>query len=174
VLYVGRLEPRKGVEHLIEAMRIVSAGQGCVRLVIAGDGPDRGSLAAQVRDARIDAQFAGRISDDQLTAYYQHADVVCAPAVGGESFGIVLLEAMAAGRPVVATTIDGYRELAGSIARLVPPGDPAALANALNVLLADDALRRDLGERGRAFAVGYNWTVIARQLEAIYYDVLNG
>ena len=173
VLYVGRLEPRKGVEHLVDAMQRVRARGIRARLVVAGDGPGRDALALRVRGAGVDARFVGRVSDQELPAYYQHADVVCSPAVGGESFGLVLVEAMAAGRPVVATSIDGYRDLAGEVARLVPPADPDALAGALAQLLCDGDLRRDLGARGRSFASAYDWPVVARRLEAIYYDVLS-
>lgn len=175
VLYVGRLEPRKGVEYLVDAMPRVAAAGIHARLVIAGDGPERDALAARARGAGVDACFAGRVSDGHLTALYQHADLVCSPAVGGESFGIVLLEALAAGRPVVATDIDGYRELAGggSGVRLAAPADADALARALTCLLRDAALRERLGETGRAFAARFGWSAIAHRLEAIYYDVLS-
>ena len=130
VLFVGRLEPRKGVDRLIRAMTIVQAHTPDARLVIVGDGPDRGALEALAREAGIGATFAGRVPDGLLPAYYRAADIVCSPALGDESFGIVLLEAMAAERPIVATRIDGYAELlaqAGS-ARLVAVDDAAALA----------------------------------------------
>lgn len=175
VLYVGRLEPRKGVEYLVDAMPRVAAAGVPARLVVAGEGPLRDALVTRARDAGVDARFIGRVDDDRLTALYQHADIVCSPAVGGESFGIVLLEAMAAGRPVVATDIDGYRELAGdgSGARLVPPSDAGALASELTCLLRDAALRRQVGDTGRTFAARFDWSAIAHRLEAIYYDVLN-
>jgi phosphatidyl-myo-inositol alpha-mannosyltransferase len=175
ILYVGRLEPRKGVEHLIDAMAIVSAALRGVRLTIVGDGPDRDALAARARNAHVDAYFAGAVIDDHLPAYYRAADVVCSPAIGGESFGIVLLEAMAAGRPVVATAIDGYVELLGGdghLAHLMPPGDPAALARELIALLGDAPLRTRLGAEGARFAAGFDWNVVARQLESIYFDAL--
>src|SRR5581483_10284682 len=175
VLYVGRLEPRKGVEHLIDACAIAQTSIAPPRLVIIGDGPDRGALEARARDVRIHAVFAGAVTDEELITHYQRADVVCSPAIGGESFGIVLLEAMAAGRPVVATDIDGYVELVGGEsngARLVPPADPRALARELVAVLSDAPLRQRLGARGAAFAAKFDWSVIAPQLESIYYDVL--
>jgi phosphatidylinositol alpha-mannosyltransferase len=174
VLFVGRLEPRKGVDRLIRAMPIVQQRAPGVRLVIVGDGPDRAALEATARDAGVDVTFTGRISDDILPAYYQAAEVVCSPALGGESFGIVLLEAMAAERPIVATRIEGYMELlsgSGS-ARLVDVDDSVALADEIALLLAAPELRRALGARGAAFVQDYDWATIARRLESIYLTLV--
>ena len=176
VLYVGLLEPRKGVGHLIDAMALVKRDIPRVRLVIVGNGPERDALGKRALAAGLDARFAGPVSDDHLPAYYQAADVVCAPALEGESFGIVLLEAMAAGRPVVASGIDGYVGLVGHAdcgARIVPPGDASALAREITTLLADAGLRRRLGAKGPAFAAGFDWEAVAKELQAIYYDVLS-
>jgi phosphatidylinositol alpha-mannosyltransferase len=176
VLFVGRLEPRKGVDRLIRAMSLVQAHASDARLVIVGDGPDRASLEATARDAGVEVTFAGRVSDDELPAYYRAAEIVCSPALGDESFGIVLLEAMAAGRPIVATRIEGYAELltgSGS-ARLVDVDDPPALAREIISLLADPELRRSLGARGAVFVRDYDWAAIARRLESIYLTVTGG
>jgi phosphatidylinositol alpha-mannosyltransferase len=172
VLFVGRLEPRKGVDCLVRAMAIVQPRVPSAWLVIVGDGPDRRAIEAAARDAGIRIAFAGRVDDDQLPSYYRAADVVCSPALGGESFGIVLLEAMAAGRPIVATRIEGYAELlAGAGAsRLVDPGEPAPLADAIATLLGDADLCRSLGSRGSEFARNYDWGAIAQRLESIYVD----
>ena len=170
ILYVGRLEPRKGVDRLIQAITIVRQHAQDTRLVIVGEGPDRARLETAAREAGIDARFTGRVSDDALPAYYLAADVVCSPALGDESFGIVLLEAMAAGRPIVATRIEGYEELlagAGS-ARLVDADDAAALAREITLLLDSPELRRTLGARGAAFARAYDWSTVAQRLESIY------
>jgi len=175
VVYVGRLEPRKGVEHLVDAIAIAQHRIAALRLVVVGDGPDRAALEARARAAHVDARFLGAVDDDELVACYRNADVVCSPATSGESFGIVLLEAMAAGRPVVATAIDGYVELAGadtSGARLVRPGDAPALARELIALLSDAAARERLGAQGAAFARRFDWAAIARRLESIYFDAL--
>src|SRR5262249_4254656 len=106
VVFVGRLEPRKGVEHLVEAMRRPGAGRPAARLMVVGDGPARRALEGAARAAGIDACFVGRVADRALPAYFQWADLVCSPATGGESFGIVLLEALACETPIVATRID--------------------------------------------------------------------
>ena len=170
VLYVGRLEPRKGVDRLITAMAAVQPRVPGVRLVIVGHGPDRVALEAQARALNVDALFAGRVSDADLPGCYQAADLVCSPALGDESFGIVLLEAMAAGRPIVATSIAGYAELLGDAgsARLAEVNDPASLAREITAVLEDSGLARQLGERGSIAARQYDWAIVAKRLDEIY------
>ena len=170
VLVVGRLEPRKGIEHLIRAMARGGRVARDARLVVVGDGPERAPLEALARAEGADVVFGGRVSDDDLPAWYQASDIVCSPAVGDESFGIVLLEAMACARPIVASRIDGYSALVDGTgcARLVTPGDSAALAGALSELLDNPEARRTLGARGRQAAQGYDWSTIAERLERIY------
>jgi len=170
VLYVGRIEPRKGVDRLVQAMPAVQERVAGVRLVIVGDGPDRDAVAALARALRVDVVFGGRVADADLAGYYQSADLVCSPALADESFGLTLLEAMAAGRPIVASNIAGYAELlapAGS-ARLTPAGDAAALAREICAVLTNDLLARTLGGRGSTVAKSYDWTAIAKRLEGIY------
>ncbi len=170
VLFVGRLEPRKGVDVLIRAMAAVQIGQPRARLVVVGDGPDRRALEALASSEQVDVDFTGYVPDDDVPAYLQACDVLCAPSTGGESFGIVLLEALACGTPIVASRIDGYTDLIGGAGcgPLVPPKDPEALAAALTSLLADRAHRVELGGRGRTVAQQYDWSAIARLLEGIY------
>jgi phosphatidylinositol alpha-mannosyltransferase len=170
VLYVGRLEPRKGVEHLIRAMAAVQRAVPDAALVVVGDGQERAPLTALARDQGAIVHFVGRASDEELPAYFQSADIVCSPAMGGESFGIVLLEAMACGTPLVASRIDGYEALVGTsgCAHLVAPGDAAALARGLVGLLQSPDQRRTLGERGAMAARAYDWAAIAERLEGIY------
>jgi len=175
VLYVGRLEPRKGVDRLIRAMSIVQTRIPEARLAIVGDGPDRPALEAMARENGAPVFFAGRVSDAALPAFYRAAEVVCSPALGDESFGIVLLEAMAAERPIVATRIEGYAEIldkAGS-ARLVDVDDAEALAREIGRLLGDPEARRLLGARGAAFVRRYDWSVIAERLESLYLGLLS-
>jgi phosphatidyl-myo-inositol alpha-mannosyltransferase len=170
VLYVGRIEPRKGVDRLVRAMASVQRRHAGVQLVIVGDGPDRGAVESLARGIGVTAIFAGRIADGDLPGYYQSADIVCSPALADESFGVVLLEAMAAGRPIVASDIAGYAELltpAGS-ARLVEAGNPDSLAREIGAVLEDAALARSLGERGALAARQYDWDAVARRLDAIY------
>jgi len=173
VLYVGRLEPRKGVEHLIQAMAHVQRTREAVRLLVVGDGPDRESLERAAGDAGINAIFTGRVPDTELPGYYQSADVVCSPALGDESFGLVLLEAMAAGRPIVATRIAGYAELLEmtGCARPVTPGNAEGLACEIAALLDDPTRARDLGGRGLCAVRKYDWNTIAARLDEIYRGV---
>jgi phosphatidylinositol alpha-mannosyltransferase len=170
VLYVGRLEPRKGVEYLIRAMATVQRTTPEIALVVIGDGQERASLTALARDLGALVHFVGRAGDEELPAYFQAADIVCSPALGGESFGIVLLEAMACGTPIVASRIDGYAALVGSsgCAQLVTPGDADGLARGLVELLQSPDERRVMGARGALAARAYDWTAIAERLEGIY------
>jgi phosphatidylinositol alpha-mannosyltransferase len=173
VLFVGRLEPRKGVDRLIRAMTLVRRSVPDAGLVVVGDGPDRARLEALAHDTGVPVTFAGRVDNDALPGYYQAAHVVCSPALGDESFGIVLVEAMAAARPIVATAIDGYKELVGDAgcARLVEVNDVAGLGRELSHVLSEPSLAQDLGRRGASFVCCYDWNVVARRLEAIYTQV---
>lgn len=175
VLYVGRLEPRKGVGHLIRAIASVQRIIPGVRLIVVGDGPDRESLVDLARSVGADVRFAGRVDDKELPAYYQASDVVCSPSLRGESFGIVLLEAMACGKPIVASRIAGYEALVGDAGcgPLVPPGDAGAIAEALVSLLGDEALRQELGARGLTVVQSFDWSVIGERLEGIYGSLLD-
>src|SRR5215472_17470533 len=170
VVCVGRLEPRKGLDRLLQAMAIVRQQTPCAQLVVVGEGPDRMAIESQARELGVNVLFAGRVSDDELPGFYQAADVVCAPALGDESFGIVLLEAMAAGRPIVATDIAGYSELLApaGCARLAAADDPTSLAREIRAVLDDSTLARTLGERGVVAAGKYDWSVVAGRLEEIY------
>lgn len=151
IVFVGRLERRKGVEVLLEALRRLPAP---VEVVVVGDGPLRGRLTAAAPEG---VRFAGRLEDEAMADEVASADVLVAPSLEGESFGVVLLEAMAAGTAVVASDLPGYRLAAGDAARLVPPGDAAALAAALAGLFADPKARARLVAGGleRAATAGF-------------------
>ena len=168
VVCVGRLEPRKGVATLVDAMATVQGQIPDASLVLVGSGPDAAALAEQSRRLAVRTVFVANVSDDEVAAFYQHADVVCAPALGGESFGIVLIEALAAGKPVVASRIDGYASAVGtsSAVRLVPPGNAVALAAQLVEVLED----RRMTWRAEAtrLAAVYDWDRIAERLAAVY------
>ncbi len=153
VFFVGRHEPRKGLAVLLEAMTDLPAH---VRLWIAGDGPETAMLAQRVAgDARI--EWLGRISDDEKASRLRGADIFCAPSLRGESFGVVLLEAMAASTPIVASDLPGYRNVArlGRDALLVPPGDSDPLGRrGLRRLLTDASLAAQLVASGSQRAQG--------------------
>ncbi len=135
VLFLGRHEERKGLGVLLAAFDQVP---GPATLWVAGDGPATAALRARFPETPA-RQWLGVLTDDEVAARLAGADVLCAPSLGGESFGMVLLEGMAAGCAVVASDIDGYREAARGHAALVPPGDAPALAAALRQALADAA-----------------------------------
>ncbi len=138
---------------LLESLQWLPAD---VRVWVGSDGPETERLQAMhAGDPRI--EWLGRISDDDKTARLRGADVFCAPALMGESFGVVLLEAMAAGAAVVASDLDGYRNVAthGRNALLAPVGDARALATALSEALSDHRRRAELVEAGRARAAEF-------------------
>jgi phosphatidylinositol alpha-mannosyltransferase len=173
ILFLGRLEPRKGAMLLLKAFASLRAANPRLRLIIAGTGAEEKALRNHVETNRIPSViFAGAPSDPP--SWFATADIFCAPSPYGESFGIVIAEAMASGKPVVAAANAGYRTLlTGEAARfLVTPGEPQALAEALAVLAADDGLRHRLGEWGRTSAPRYDCRTLAPQLEAIFRDAI--
>ncbi|MBI2909972.1 MAG: glycosyltransferase family 4 protein [Chloroflexi bacterium] len=176
ILFVGRLEKRKGVDCLLKAYVLVKREFPDSRLIVAG--PETGLREGYekfVREKGLrDVVFAGYVSDEDLPRYYETADVFCAPATGWESFGIVLLEAMASARPIVASDIEGYAGVVthGSEGLLVPPKDEKALAMALGHLLADKELRQRMGARGREKAQEYSWERVSRRVANYYEGIL--
>jgi phosphatidyl-myo-inositol alpha-mannosyltransferase len=176
ILFVGRLDPRKGVHHLLAAMpRVVERTGGRARLLIVGNSYLRAQLEARVPAALRDhIRFLGHVPSADLPRWFATGDIFVSPASGNESFGIVLLEAMAAGRPVVATDIPGYRSVIqpGENAEAFPPGDVASLARVLVRLIEDPARRAELARRGRARALEFAWPRVTDRIEAVYRATL--
>jgi phosphatidylinositol alpha-mannosyltransferase len=176
VLFVGRMDPRKGVPYLCKAMPLVARElEGNVRFVIVGEKGLRAGLCPRPADlSGAKLEWVGRVTPDDLPRYYATADVFCSPATGQESFGIVLLEAMASGVAIAASDIPGYRTIVNPDREgiLVRPRDPEALARAIVSLARDEGMRRRLGEAGRRQALRYDWPVVARRLESVYRDAL--
>jgi len=170
VLFVGRFgEPRKGFTVLLEAARRLAAAGRPVELTVAGSGPrDR----MEARAGPVALRFFGRLADAELAAAYSGAEVFCAPSLGGESFGMVLVEAMACGCPVVASAIPGYAEAARGAALLVPRGDARALADALWRAARDPSERERLSRLGLARAPALDWPHVARRIQRVYQGVL--
>ncbi|HEX2235919.1 MAG TPA: glycosyltransferase family 4 protein [Actinomycetota bacterium] len=168
ILFVGRLEPRKGLDVLLRAMAELAAPE--TGLVVAGEGPEALPLRALARRLRLDVTWLGRLDDGDLARAYRRADVYCAPNSGGESFGIVLLEAMAAGAPVVCSDIAAFRAVAGEGARFVAPGDHRALARALGDVLAHPAEAERLRRAGARVARRFDWDVLAGDVENLYEE----
>ncbi|MBM3308313.1 MAG: glycosyltransferase family 4 protein [Candidatus Eisenbacteria bacterium] len=177
VLFVGRFEPRKGLKFLFRALPDIAAAVPDVRVVVVGGGP----LAAYYKgfvppSCRHAVHFAGFVSRDSLARHFASADVFCSPAVGGESFGIVLLEAMAAGAPIVASDIAGYRAVIRDreTGLLVRRGAADEIAAAVVALARDQRLRRRMAERARRAVDRYSWDRVAREIADVYEEVLAG
>ena len=172
ILFVGRHEPRKGLAVLLEAMRDLGPD---VRLWVASDGPETPRLrAATANDQRI--EWLGRISEEEKARRMRGADVFCAPSLEGESFGVVLLEAMAASTAIVASDLPGYRNVArpGRDAILIPAGDVSALATALTDALEDPSLRERLVASGECRASQFSMERLAELYLSMYERVTSG
>ena len=166
LLFVGRFgEPRKGFGALLDALAILASQGRPVEAAVVGDGPvDRFAARAEPLGVR----FLGRLSDQALAERYRQSDLFCAPSLGGESFGMVLVEAMAAGCPVVASDIPGYAEAAHGAALLVPPSEPSLLAEGIWRAGRDVQLRARLVARGLLRADALSWSHIATRVVRIY------
>lgn len=168
ILFVGRLDERKGLLYLLDAFVRLRPEFPTARLQVVGPGH---LSRREVRQQPLtNVEFIGQVSDAELPAFYHGADIFCAPSVGFESFGIVLLEAMAAGLPVVASNLPGYRQTIqdGKQGWLVEPRNPGALAAALAQLLRHPERRREMGEAGQAHARLFDWHLVAEAVLELY------
>jgi phosphatidylinositol alpha-mannosyltransferase len=175
VLFVGRLEVRKGTKYLIEAFNLLGKENPSLKLIIAGDGPLRKKLEKLVApELKERIFFLGFVSSHVLPKLYRSCDIFVSPAIGGESFGIVLLEAMASGKPVVAFDNEGYREVVddGIQGFLVERKNVRKLASSINHLVQNPFLRMKMGEEGRKKALNYSWSAVAKQVLGYYEDVI--
>jgi phosphatidylinositol alpha-mannosyltransferase len=173
ILFVGRLEKRKGLGDLLRGYEFMKSRVRKSRLIVVGDGPLRGKVESYIARHRLpDVVLAGFVPDTVLPRYYCSADIFCAPATGAESFGIVLLEAMASGLPVVATEVEGYMSVLepGRDSLTVQPKGWAELGSALTILARDGELRRRMGAYGHEKARRYAWEVVASQIVGVYEE----
>ncbi len=171
LLFLSRLEKRKGLKYLLGAFSKLKWEWPNLRLLVAGGGkPDADSLRILSERNLQDVVFLGRVSDEDKFRYYKTADIYCAPATGKESFGIVLLEAMAAGAPIVASAIEGYSSVVthGREGLLTPPKDEDALADAIAALLKNATLRHRLSAAGTMNVQDYRWERVARRVMDCY------
>ena len=170
ILFCGRLDPRKGFRVAVDAFARLAAERPDLRLVVAGDGPERVALDGLPVDVRTRVTTLGRMPNEELPPVHAACAVYAGCAVGGESFGVVLVEAMAAGLPVVASDIPGYREVvrADVDGLLVAPGDPGALATGLGRVLDDAELAGRLEAAGRERALTFDWSTVVDRLEDVY------
>jgi len=176
ILFVGRLEKRKGFEYLLEAYRLLKPEAPDCRLIQVGPGVRlRRKYERRIRRQKIpDVYFTGYATYSDLPRYYKTADIVCFPATGRESFGIVLLEAMAVGKPIIASDIDGYSSVLsdGVEGIAVPPRNSVKLAEAILKLGTDEKLRQQMGSRGKPKAMQHDWPLLARRVLDFYTETL--
>ena len=166
ILFLGRHEPRKGLDILLDALPLLPR---CVNVRVAGNGPATARLRERHRgDERI--RWLGRLTEADKIRELHAASVLCAPSRHGESFGMVLLEALAAGTPIVASDIPGYRSLSSQAdtAHFVPPGDPSALAAGLLRVLSDHRLAADLRAKGAEIVTRFSMDALALRYAQIY------
>jgi len=178
ILFVGRLDKRKGFRYLLQAFALVVQAVPNARLMVVGaySKEDKEPFVRYAWEHHlIGVKFVGRVSPQELPRYYKTCDLFCAPSTGFESFGIVLLEAMAAGKPIVATGIAGYRSVLehGREGLLVEPENESALAEAIIRVLRDPSLRSSMGEQGRLKAQQYDWPIVARRVLSMYERALS-
>jgi len=175
LLFLGRLEKRKGLPYLLQAYAQAKARLPESRLIIVGpDGGMRAGAEAFVRrEGLTDVVFTGYVPEEDKPRYYRTADVFCAPNTGNESFGVILLEAMATGAPVIASNIEGFAYVVTHEQEglLVPPRDADALADALVQLLADADRRHEMGRCGQERARQFSWDRVSRQVLDFYQRV---
>lgn len=176
LFFVGRMaEKRKGLKYLLGAYSLLKWRFPKLRLIVGGSGvPDRDSYRMMGERGIDDVIFIGPVSDTDLPAYYQHADVFCAPNTGKESFGMIIVEAMTAGTPVVASNIPGFRAVMqdGRQGLLVEPKSEQAIADAIERMIENPGERTLMGINGAAAAKQYSWDRVAGQVLSYYESVL--
>jgi phosphatidylinositol alpha-mannosyltransferase len=175
--FIGRLdEERKGLPTLLAAMEPVVAARPGIRLLVAGKGDPDESLEDVPDAVRAAVTFLGVVSEEDKARLLRTVDVYVAPNLGGESFGIILVEAMSAGAPVLASDLDAFGRVLddGRVGVLFPAGDAAALATSLLDLLADEPRRARLRAAGQAWVRRFDWSVVADELIAVYETVRAG
>ncbi|WP_395729443.1 glycosyltransferase family 4 protein [Nakamurella sp.] len=173
--FIGRYdEPRKGMSVLLDALRLLVPTRPDLQLLVAGGGDEKDLREDAGPELASTLRLLGRVSDEDKAAMLRSVDIYCAPNTGGESFGIILTEAMSAGTPVVASDLDAFRRvldggIAGVLARV---GDAPALADALGRVLDDPGRRAVLAAQGRRVVTSYDWPVVAATVVKVYETVM--
>ena len=171
LLFLGRSDKRKGLKYLLLAYSQLKWDWPNLRLIVVGPGNPDGECQRIIAERGIeDVVFVGEESDEDKVRYYVTADIYCSPATGGESFGIVLVEGMAAGKPIVASDIPGYASVLRDSVEgiLVPPKDHNKLAESIAKLLQDPQMRDKLARNGLRRAQDFRWENVAERVMAHY------
>ena len=176
IVFVSRLERRKGLAWLLKAYADLRLEHpDLLRLIIVGPGKLDEECSQIISEHNLhDIEIVGGVPENEKRQYYQTADIFCAPATGGESFGMILLEAMSAGKPIVATRIAGYSSVLshGLEGFLVPPKNSNKLAAAISELVRNPALRVQMGARGRVTVQQYRWEKVTQRVIDLYKNAL--
>ena len=176
ILFLGRFEKRKGAKYLLRAIPAIREQHPQTRFIFVGEGRLRAGFQRFVeKRGWHDVVFTGYVSNEEKARYFASSHVFCAPATGGESLGIVLLEAMAAGKPIVASNISGYATVIthGVDGLLTPPRSSEDLANAIGALLQSEPLRQRFIQAGRHKAQEYAWPHLAIQVLDYYSELID-
>ena len=175
ILYIGRLESRKGVKYLIDAYSEIYKANQSIELVIVGDGPSRSRLEIQAKVLKLDKiKFIGAVDDQAKIDLLKSSDLLCSPAIFGESFGIVLLEGLASGLPIVAADNSGYRDVLNGVGSLslVNVKDKAAFVRLLNIFLNQTEVRQLYRQWAQDYIVNFDNQLVADQYLKYYYSLL--
>lgn len=175
ILFIGRLEKRKGVKHLLEAYALLVQEKPEVKLIIVGDGPERERLELIVEDLKLNnVDFLGHVSEELKLELLAGADLFCSPALFGESFGIVLLEAMATGTVSVAGSNSGYIDVMQGLGAvsLVNPEDTKEFARRLELLLYEEELRKLWQKWAQQYVKQFTYEKVVDQYEELYVEAL--
>ena len=176
ILFVGRMDRRKGLPYLFRALPLIQRSiPRLVRLILVGEGSLRRKVMPRpISLGGAEIMAVGRVDAELLPSYYASADIFCSPATGRESFGIVLLEAMASGIPIVASDIPGFRNVVtgGKDGFLVAPGSPEEIADAVTRIAGDSAMAARMAGAGRLKALDYDWRAVTIRLEESFRRVL--
>ena len=175
ILYIGRLEKRKGVKYLLQAFQLLSQDDGNLKLVIAGDGPDRKKLELLAQELKLaNVSFLGYVNEELKLELLAQADLFCSPAIFGESFGIVLLEAMASGTVALAGNNSGYTDLMQGLGALsiVNPQDIPEFARHLKLLIHETELRKLWSAWAKAYVQQFSYTRVVDLYEEFYLEAI--
>jgi len=176
ILFVGRLEKKKGLKYLLLAFKQLILNGHKIRLLVVGPGKMDSDCQSIIRSIHSnDLIIIGEVPYNALPKYYSSADIFCAPSIGSESFGVVLLEAMACGKPIIASDISGYNSIInqGVQGILVNSNNSNSLVQAIQYLTLNPKIRTHMGELANLSAQKYSWTSVAKEVETFYYKVLS-